>query len=33
QPTSSTRTRQVNSTTKRPPSPPDPILRYRSKYP
>ncbi|CAF3740588.1 unnamed protein product [Rotaria magnacalcarata] len=32
-PKSSTRTRQVNSTSKRPPSPPDPIHRNRSKYP
>ncbi|CAF2044815.1 unnamed protein product [Rotaria magnacalcarata] len=33
QPISSTRTRQVNSTSTRPPSPPDPIHQYRSKYP
>jgi hypothetical protein len=32
QPKSSTRTRQANRTSKRPPSPPDPIHRYRSKY-
>ncbi|CAF1441367.1 unnamed protein product [Rotaria magnacalcarata] len=33
QPKSSTRTRQVNSTSKRSPSPPDRIHRSRSKYP